>query len=47
MGTESRDNRQGNRGANNSETIRLLDHREQMRQMPGEMRGDPRGGNFF
>lgn len=43
VGTDSRDLRPGMRGANNSETIRLLDHRESMKQMPSEMRGDPRG----
>lgn len=43
---DPRDIRQDMRSTNNSEAIRLLDHREQMRQMTSsDMRGDPRGND--
>lgn len=43
IAADPRDIRPGIRGATNPETIRLLDHIEPMRQMPSDMRGDPRG----
>lgn len=43
-GMDHREIRTDLRSTNNSETLRLLDHREQMRQMASsDMRGDPRG----
>lgn len=43
-GMDPREIRPDMRTTSNSEAIRLLDHREQMRQMSSsDMRGDPRG----